>query len=252
MYPIALVCFGIQAIVSLVVGVRLLALARRTLRFPEFALSAATLLAPAAGYPLVLAAVALERLEQPGVALLFLFALSAMFAAVSMNYFFTWRVFRPDARRAVALCAVGTWLMLTPAGAIAAHVEMHGIDAGLQSARGWCFTVIAASLVAYGWTGVESLRYYLTSRRRLHLGLVEAPVCNRFFLWALASGAWLVCAALAGVVLVRGLNPLGDALFTLFLGAGGLVNSVSMVLCFLPPQRYLDWLTRRAAALHGA
>jgi len=251
-YPIALVCFGIPAIVSLVVGVRLLALARRTRRFPEYALSAALLLLNAVGYPVMLAAVGLERLGQPGVALVFFFALSAMFAGVSMNYFFTWRVFRSDAPWALALCVVGTWLMLAPSGAIAAHVEMHSIDAGIQSAPVWCFTVIAAVLVTYAWTAVESLHYYLNSRRRLRLGLVEAPVCNRFFLWALASGAWFFCTALAAVVLVRGLNPLGDAFFTVSIGAGGLVNSVAMVLCFMPPQRYLAWLTRRAAAMHGA
>jgi hypothetical protein len=66
MYAMALLCVGPQAVVSLVVGVRLLALARRTRRFPEFALSIATLSLPAVGYPSSLVAVACETSWLPG------------------------------------------------------------------------------------------------------------------------------------------------------------------------------------------
>jgi hypothetical protein len=45
---------------------------------------------------------------------------------------------------------------------------------------------------------------------------------------------------------------LSHGLFTLCVGATGLVNSVCMMLCFMPPERYLEWLRRRAAAVQVA
>jgi hypothetical protein len=50
--------------------------------------------------------------------------------------------------------------------------------------------------------------------------------------------------ALGGVVLVLGVNPLNHGLFTLCVGLTGLVNSVCLTLCFMPPERYLEWLRR--------
>ena len=50
--------------------------------------------------------------------------------------------------------------------------------------------------------------------------------------------------ALGGVVLVLGVNPLNHGLFTLCVGLTGLVNSVCLTLCFMPPERYLAWLRR--------
>ena len=55
-----------------------MALARRSRRFPELALSLETLLMPAVGYPALMLAVGLERLGLPGVAPVFFVALSAI------------------------------------------------------------------------------------------------------------------------------------------------------------------------------
>jgi hypothetical protein len=160
----------------------------------------------------------------PGVAPVFFLAVSAMMAALSMFYFFTWRVFRPGRTWAAVLCGVGSWLLFAPIGG--------GI----------------AAITAYGWTSAESFLYYRNARRRLRIGLMEASVCNRFLLWARASGAWLCLASLSGFLVALEVNPVSHGVFTLYKGVMGLVNSVCMTLCFIPPQHYLDWLGRRAAA----
>jgi hypothetical protein len=252
MHLVALIGMGLQAIVSLAVGLRLMALARRTRRFPELALGIETLMLPALGYPSLMVAVGLERLSMPGVAPVFFVGVSAAMVAASMNYLFTWRVFRPGAGWAALLCGVGIWLVFAPIGGIVAHVATSGIDQGLHESSLWTFPLVSSVLTAFGWTGGESFRYFLNAKRRMRLGLTEAPVCNRFLLWALASGAWFSLAALAGSLLLLGVSPLDSVLFTLCLGAAGLVNSVCMMLCFMPPESYLDWLRRRAAALPGA
>jgi hypothetical protein len=175
---IALIGMGIQAIVSLVVGIRLMGLARRSRRFPELALSLLTLLMPALGYPLLMTAVGLERLGLPGVAPVVFASLSVIMVAGLMNYYFTWRVFRPDAIWAGIVCGLATWLILAPLGGIAVHIEMAGIGAGIQNAQIWTFPIILVGLSGMGWTSVESFRYFLSYRRRLRLGLADAAVCN--------------------------------------------------------------------------
>ena len=252
MYFVALIGMGLQAVVSLAVGIRLMSLARRSRRFPELALSIETLLMPALGYPSLMLAVGLERMGLPGVVPVFFVAVSAIMGAGLMNYFFTWRVFRPDEAWAGIVCGLGTWLTLAPIGGVAVHIGASGIDAGIQNAQNWTFPIMLAGLSGFGWTSVESFRYFLSSRRRLRLGLSEAAVCNRFLLWALASGAWLCLALLAGFLLVLGVNPLSNGLFTLCLGVTGLLNSVCLTLCFMPSERYLEWLRQRAAAMQGA
>jgi hypothetical protein len=231
---------------------RLMGLARRSRRFPELALSLETLLMPALGYPSLMLAVGLERLGLPGVALVVFFSLSVIMVAGLMNYYFTWRVFRPDATWAGIVCGLATWLLLAPLGAFAVHIELSGINAGIHNAQGWTYPLVLTGLCGMGWTSVESFHYYLMSRRRLRIGLAEAPVCNRFLLWALASGGWVCLSTLSAILLALGVNPLSHGLFTLCVGATGLVNSVCMTLCFMPPASYLEWLRRRATAVQVA
>jgi hypothetical protein len=236
-----------QAIVSLAVGMRLLALARRSRQFPELALAIMTLM-PALGYPAMLVVILLERLSLPGVTPIYFVTVSVMMVAVSMNYFFTWRVFRPDRAWAVVLCGLGVWLLLAPVGGVAAHVEASGIDAGIRNA--WAFTIpiVSASLFSFAWTAAESFHYFLGASRRMRLGLCDPAVCNRFLLWALASMSWLSAGSLAAFLLGLGVNPLSNGLFTASVGVAGLVNSLCMTLCFMPPERYIGWLQRRAVA----
>ena len=242
MQAISFLSFAIHTIVSLVVGLRLASIARRARRFPELALSLTTLLGTVIGYPLALLAIGLERGGLPGVAPLFFLAASVMMTGVSMNYFFTWRVFRPDQPWAVVLCGLGVWMLFAPVGAVAVHVGLHGIDGGIQSSLVWVALAVGAALGGYAWTAFESFRYYRSSRRRLRLGLIEASVSNRFLLWSLASSGFLAIVITAGVTVLFGHNPLQSAGFSLAVGVLGLVNSACNVLCFMPPQWYLDWL----------
>jgi hypothetical protein len=252
MFPIAAVGMGVQAVISIVVGLRLLKLARRTGQFPELALSLATLLLPGVGYPLVMVAAGLEWLGLPGVAPVFFVAVSAMMMALSMFYFFTWRVFRQGRTWAGILSGVGTWLLFAPIGGGIAPIVANGIEQGVRDADIWGFLIIASVITAYGWTSAESFLYWRNARRRVRIGLMEASVCNRFLLWGLASGAWFCVASLSAFFVAIEVNLVHHGVFTLCLGVTGLVNSVCMTLCFMPPKGYLDWLARRAAAAQGA
>ena len=102
-----------------------------------------------------------------------------------------------------------------------------------------------------GWTSVESFRYFLSSadgcasdsaRRRLQslpaVGAGVGGVVLHGGRVRLPDGAW------------RG--PAGYGLFTLCVGVTGLVNSVCMMLCFMPPERYLDGCSGAPAAVQGA
>jgi hypothetical protein len=248
MQSISLLGVGIQAIASLVVGVRLASLARRTRRFPELALSLTTLLGTVIGYPLGLLAIGLERAGLPGVTPVFFIAASVMMTGVSMNYFFTWRVFRQGAPLAVVVCGLGVWLLFAPIGAVVVHINRYGIDGGIQNSPLWVGMAVGAVLGGYVWTASESFRYYLSSRRQLRLGLIEPSVSNRFLLWSLASACFLAIAITAGIGVQLGHDPLQSAGFSLAVGGLGLVNSACNVLCFMPPQWYLDWVSRSRAA----
>jgi hypothetical protein len=148
---------------------------------------------------------------------------------------------------AVVLCGLGVWMLFAPIGAVAARISLYGIDAGIQSSLVWVALAVGAALGAYVWTASESFRYYLSSRRRLRLGLIEASVSNRFLLWSLAQTGFLAIALAAAVTVHLGQNPLQSAGFSLAVGVLGLVNSACNVLCFMPPQWYLDWLSRPGA-----
>src|SRR5688500_11817996 len=84
-------------VVSAILGVRLLALARRTRRMPELALGLAYVTVGALGYPLGLSS-ALPGM--PETAARACFALSHLFTGLGSAavYVFTCNVFRPDAR----------------------------------------------------------------------------------------------------------------------------------------------------------
>ena len=93
---------GLQAIASLVVGVRLLAMARRTRRFPEFAFGCATLGVLVVGFPMMVASGALDQAGVPAAFVIHAIGGLVVGFALTMNIAFTWRVFRPKSRLAAA------------------------------------------------------------------------------------------------------------------------------------------------------
>lgn len=106
--------------------------------------------------------------------------------------------------------------------------------------------VVYVLLLSYVWTALEGFRYYRMMVKRMALGLADAVTTNRFLLWTisgLVSTAWISVNAFmlaVGENLAR--NPVNIAATS----AGGVVNTVLLVLIFLPPAAYTRWVERAA------
>ena len=94
-------------------------------------------------------------------------------------------------------------------------------------------------VVAFAWTGFESLRLYRQLRRRRALGLADGVVTNRFLLWGIAGcTAVVLCGSNVGFLLAGKailLEPV--SLYTVALC--GTVMSATWYLTFFPPAFYL-------------
>jgi hypothetical protein len=161
---------------------------------------------------------------------------------------FTWKVFRPDAVWAAAL----VWGSLV-AGIVIAAGSLRAIAAAppdvapAEAGTSWWLGLRLLFELWYVWTGVESLREYAKARRRLALGLSDPVAANRFLLWG-AMGVYLALNGAVGMALEQsGMTPMKDALPALVLAANGVGAGVLILLTFVPPKSYCDWVRRRAA-----
>jgi hypothetical protein len=232
-------------VVSALVGVRLLRLARRTRALPELALGLAFLLVGALGYPLGLASI-WPGLPAPLARASFALANLATGVGSAAVFVFTCAVFRPDAGWARALVWLGA-LVLGVQSAFGVARALVAEPASFAEPDLGFSVRQAATAFSYGWTACEALRYRALLLRRLALGLAEVEVVNRFGLWALAGGgAFLGSSVMSGVSLA-GATPWHDPLALTAVGLGGVIAAACAALAFLPPRAYLDWLRRRAA-----
>ena len=216
--------------VSLVVGLRLLLLARRTRELPERLIGSAFLVGGAFGYPTAIAS-GLIRPAAPQLShgLFYLASLGLVVAAICLLLFWQ-RVYRggqPGARIVVALGA------LTLVGALIGLWFTH--EAGTAPAGSpWFLPEIAAQGVAYAVNAGASARLWLRLRRRLVLNLADPAVVERIGLWSVAAWAvtfqyayTLVRTWLTGEALLRGAEA---ALLTSI----GLVAAASIGRAFFP------------------
>jgi hypothetical protein len=240
------------AAVGTLVGARLLLLARRTRRFPEFSLGLGLLLICALGHPFC----AVGRLPGMfGTALgdsLFALGLGLCSGGIALLYAFTWRVFRPSARWSG--CAVATACMLLAglaAGLLHASGQAESLQEILPRTRPFAVGIVLCVGVAFLWTGVESWAHARRLSRRLALGLAEPVVLNRFQLWGTAgiAGAAL-CTTIAGC-LAAGMMVLHETLPLALTALAGIVASACWALAFAPPAGYLRRIERRGEAAHS-
>jgi len=189
---LSLIGFGAFVLASMVAGVRLLLLARRTRQAPESALGAALLLGGGIGYLLMV--LALDVLPRPLAPPALLAANLSLHAGALCLAIGTAHIFRPDdarARAAVAAIALvlgfSYTLRLWDASTIPAAPAVF-----------WSDTI--GSAVAYAWSALEAGRYAARLRRRLRLGLADPAVARRIALWAAA------CSAAVAIHVASGLN----------------------------------------------
>jgi hypothetical protein len=241
----SLVAVGGLAMIAVdaVIGVRLLALARRTRKLPEAALGTAFLLLGAIGYPLttlarrgVIDAAATNELLM-GLGLLVQDV--ACFAVVLA----TAAIFRPGSRGARAAIGVAAaWFAASWLGQLAT-TGFDPLETGPAYAAG-----LAARTTAFGWAAAEALRAWLQGRRRLRLGLAEPLVVNRFLLYALGMGGVFAAFLLFVVGQLTTPNPSQSGWVLAATGALGVATAVPTWLAFLPP---VAWRRRFAPAPAG-
>ena len=230
-------------VVSAVLGVRLLLLARRTHELPELALGLAFFLVGALGFPLGLTAV-MPGVSEP-VARAF-FALSQVATGIGSVsvYVFTRSVFRPQARWAtwiVSLAALG----LAVQAAFGIARAFRGDPAQFGAADLAFSSRQALTAFSYLWTAFEAFHYRLLMVRRLALGLAEPAVVNRFLLWAIAGvGSFAGSSTMSAVSLV-GAQPWQNPVALSAVGLGGLTAAICAWLAFMPPRAYLAWVGAR-------
>lgn len=234
--------FGAFLSVSLVLGVRLLGLARRTRKLPELAIGLNFLLAGVLGYGLLLAAESLRLLPAPWDGRGSFAGVTAISLGAGFVGLFSRAVFRPESRAAgIALAALIGWLALGVLGSWVLHVA--GVAGG---AGGWLgrWGPNVGLLLAYGWAAVEPLRFHGLMRRRVRIGMGDPLIANRMLLWGVGTGAIAAVAAihLAGQLLGHYELP---ASLVGVVSLLVLVTAVAEWLAFFPPRA---WRARFAPA----
>jgi hypothetical protein len=233
--------------VGFAVGLRLLALWRRTRGLAEFTLGLGLFMIVGLGYPIVLAGYVLaESSFGPGARALMIVSSALMNVGWMGVWVFTWRVFRPDSMLArlaagAAIAGLALVLVLRARDTLLAPdlASLHVVGIGTLG------TPLLA-LGSYVWTAVEAFRYSALLRKRAAVGLGDPVVANRFTLWG-CVGVFSMLSLMPSIVRqlqgFAGLEPMAQLLSAL----AGLGCAISLYLAFLPPQAYVAWLKRGSA-----
>lgn len=242
---VALVCLVAFMLTSLVVGLRVLGMWRRTRALPELLLSAALLsvgfLSFAVGTTAKILVSGTEALRHT----ITLVGLSNECFGVLALIAFSWRVFYPRQRWAAGVAAslavlVGVALYLEiSTGQYLRYADAIPIT-GLAVPIG-----LAARSTGPAWMALSCLVYHGKLRKRARLGLAEPFVVHRVALWGIA----LAASALAywvGVVhrLVYGTGLKEHASALAIVSLLALVSAIAIGLAFFPPRAYRAWIAR--------
>lgn len=232
---LGLVAFPGFIAVSLVLGVRLLGMARRTRALPELAIGLNFLLAGAIGYSLLIAAESLRLLPASLTGVGSFAGVAAISLGAIAICVFSARVFHPGSVLArVAQLLLGGWLALGIAGSWSLHVAGATSGAGFWLGR-WAPNL--GMLAAYAWSSIAPLRYAAAMRRRAQIGLGDALIANRMQLWGIGTGSIAGIALLHLVAQLFGHYELPPSL----VGAVSslvLVTAVAEWFAFFPPRFY--------------
>jgi hypothetical protein len=230
---------GLLVLISLAVGLRLVALRIRGGGSPELLLGLMLLLTVGIGYPGLIAA---ERASAEWARSLYVIANLGVNAGFAMLYVFTWRVFRADSGWARSLAGLGVLALF--ANVVVRVADALGRPELRPPSEMVAQSLIQTSLVVvpYAWTAWESIRYYERMRRRVRLDLADPVVCNRFLLWGLTSVFVIAGVALNSAALALRINIFETPAILFASSATGLAQAVLLLLAFLPPRSYLDWV----------
>jgi len=225
---------------AMVVAVRLLLLSYRTRQLPEFSLGIGLVLMSVVGMPLAVFGRLPSTVGTPLGNAFFALGLSLVCVGIVLLFAFTSSVFHSENRSARrALVAAALIMAALDLGLIHAASQGSTLAEIIPRTRPWAIGIIAMVVMAFAWTGFESLRYYQQLRRRRALGLADAVVTNRFLLWGIAGWtAVVLCGSNVGFLLAgKAILVEPVALYTMALA--GSVLSATWYLTFFPPAFYL-------------
>jgi hypothetical protein len=234
--------FAAFFVVSLAVGVRLVALAARTQQAPELLIGISVLGIGPIGFGLLTLAPLAGSLGLGE--LLAATGACAIACGIWAKLSFNWLVYRRQSS-AARLLAGGL------AAGVAAYLLAHPLlGSFLEATRDLRLSAVRGSLqsVALSWGSIEAFVYWARLRRRARLGLADAVLVNRFFMWATAAGAaGLGTATGVAASLAIGRDPLQIPGVVISASLHGFVAAVAMWLAFAPPRAYARWIAAGAA-----
>ena len=242
--PLVWVGFLAFFVVALVVGVRLLVLAHKTRRLPEFCIGVGVLGIGPVGFGAQVAAMQVQvQGDAPGLAsALAALGFMAVAAGVCCKLVFNWRVYHPERPGFIALVAL----------AVVAYLAMLVAQGRLGFPAvppfDWSYYLrISLQVGALLWGSAEALRYWGLMRRRARIGLADPVVTNRFLLWgigAFAAGFGTLVGTVAQIV--TGVPTVQEPWVLASSSAHGLVAAVAMWLAFVPPAAWTRMVARHA------
>jgi len=232
-----------QILMSAVLGVRLLWLARRTREVPELAFGISFLCLGAFGYPLSIAA--RGGAGGPEVAgTLLLVALTAQDVAALAIAVGTWRTFHPEQRwMAGVVLAVGLAFVASLVGQGRTVGYLGGTDGGA-----WYYLGFGLRFAAHVWSCGVAFRYTVQLKRRLALGLADPVVADRITKWAWTSLFISVGFAIFLAARLAGANPGKSMPVLVSTSLISVASVITMWLAFFPPRAYLERVAARSAS----
>jgi len=239
------------ALVGTLVGLKLLLIAARNHKLPEFAVGAALFSYAAVGQTALLISQALGEEASFGLRMgLTVLRILAFYVTLLGLSLFTWQVFGAESRWRQAL-ATGIAVIALISVGLSIRVSWLQLGANVPAPLTGKISMTPLFVVGFGWVSLESLRYWVLMRKRRALGLADPVITNRFFVWGAGEGvSSLVVLVLFVVVVMRGQMSVTDPVVSGCVTLAGLVNALVWWLSFAPPTAYLRWI--QGDAVEGA
>jgi hypothetical protein len=241
---------GVFALSSVVVGVRLLLLARRTRQAPETLLGIALILGGFLAHGLA-AIVYGVRPAEPVLSIVHYSLRACAACSCGLVLIMAWHIFRRHETWAKALVAIVLPVLF-------AYIfrdlwlSRGAPPADLRRPLYWVFS--ASLSVPYVWNTIEALRYQRLLQRQWNIGLpADILLARRMRFWAVGMAA--IGSMLLAMDCIRVVNLIAGAPLMeprLIISALGLISTCSLMLAFFPPRAYVRWVASETAARSAA